>query len=144
MCTSGTGSGADWYRNLQAGGLQALWVGSRRHRASVRFLEVTEAADVMGAYERAHPKTARKLYSMMGVSYDGTDVGRVEMMANIPMVAFRPEDDLASPLPTFPDLACNPDHELRKATAGGFCPKSFAQLGELERRRRWIRRSLGL
>ena len=46
----------------------------------------------MGAYERAHPKTAAKLYSMMGVSYDGTDEGRVEMMAKIPMVAFRPKD----------------------------------------------------
>jgi deazaflavin-dependent oxidoreductase (nitroreductase family) len=92
VCTSGTGPGADWYRNLQAGGLEAVWVGSRRHRASVRFLEETEAADVMGAYQRAHPKTAAKLYSMMGVSYDGTDEGRVEMLAKIPMVAFRPED----------------------------------------------------
>ncbi len=46
----------------------------------------------MGAYERAHPKTAAKLYSVMGVSYDGTDEGRVEMMANIPMVAFSPRD----------------------------------------------------
>ena len=92
VCTSGTGPGADWYRNLQAGGLEAVWVGSRRHRASVRFLEETEAATVMGAYERAHPKTAEKLYSMMGVSYDGTDEGRVEMMAKVPMVAFRPKD----------------------------------------------------
>ena len=29
---------------------------------------------------------------MMGVSYDGTDEGRVEMMAKIPMVAFSPRD----------------------------------------------------
>ena len=92
VCTSGTGPNADWYRNLQAGGLEALWVRSRRYRASVRFLEATEAASVMGAYEHAHPKTAAKLYSMMGVSYDGTDEGRVEMMTNIPMVAFRPND----------------------------------------------------
>ena len=76
VCTSGTGPDADWYRNLQAGGLEALWVGSRRHRASVRFLDASEAAGVMGAYERAHPKTTAKLYSMMGVSYDGTDEGR--------------------------------------------------------------------
>jgi len=90
VCTSGTGPRADWYRNLQAGGLEAVWVGSRRHRAAVRFLDETEAASVMGAYERAHPKTAAKLYSMMGVSYDGTDEGRVEMMTMIPMVAFSP------------------------------------------------------
>ena len=62
VCTSGTGPRADWYRNLQAGGLEALWVGSRRHRASVRFLEKTEAASVMSAYERAHPKTTVRLF----------------------------------------------------------------------------------
>ena len=90
VCTSGTGPDADWYRNLRAGGLAALWVGSRRHRASVRFLGAAEAAKVMGAYERSHPKTASKLYSVIGVSYDGTDEGRVEMMAKIPMVAFSP------------------------------------------------------
>jgi deazaflavin-dependent oxidoreductase (nitroreductase family) len=92
VCTSGTGPSADWYRNLQAGGLEAVWVGSRRHQASVRFLDETEAATVMRAYERAHPKTAQRLYSMMGVSYDGTDEGRVEMMAKIPMVALRPRE----------------------------------------------------
>ena len=46
----------------------------------------------MAAYERDAPKTAAKLCSMMGVSYDGTDEGRVEMMAKIPMVAFRPKN----------------------------------------------------
>ena len=30
---------------------------------------------------------------MMGVSYDGTDEGRVGMMAEIPMVAFRPKNE---------------------------------------------------
>jgi deazaflavin-dependent oxidoreductase (nitroreductase family) len=96
VCTSGTGPHADWYRNLRAGGLEAVWVRSRRHRATVRFLDATEASRVMGAYERAHPKTAAKLYSMMGVSYDGTDEGRVKMMAKIPMVAFSPVASLAT------------------------------------------------
>jgi hypothetical protein len=26
VCTSGTGPSADWYRNLKAGGLEAVWV----------------------------------------------------------------------------------------------------------------------
>jgi len=88
VCTSGTGPDADWYQNLQAGKLDAVWLGSRRHRASARFLNDQEAADVMGGYERAHAKTAAKLYAMMRVSYDGTEAGRVQMMARIPMVAF--------------------------------------------------------
>ena len=89
ICTSGTGPHADWYRNLQSDGLEAVWVGSGRHAdATVRFLEADEAATFMAEYEREHPKTAAKLYDVMGVSYDGTDEDRVRMMTEIPMVAF--------------------------------------------------------
>ena len=42
----------------------------------------------MRAYERAHPRTAARLYEVMGVSYDGTDDDLVRMMSEIPMVAF--------------------------------------------------------
>jgi hypothetical protein len=35
-----------------------------------------EAADAMAAYETAHQRTAAKLFSIMGVSHDGTDAGR--------------------------------------------------------------------
>jgi deazaflavin-dependent oxidoreductase (nitroreductase family) len=90
VCASGTGPTADWYLNIREGGLEAIWVGSRKHRASARFLSDAEAADVMAGYEKAHPRTAAKLYAVMGVSYDGTDAGRVEMMARVPMVAFSP------------------------------------------------------
>jgi deazaflavin-dependent oxidoreductase (nitroreductase family) len=90
LCASGTGPTADWYLNLRARGLEAVWVGSKRHPASARCLSDTEAADVMGEYEKAHPRTTAKLYSMMGVSYDGTHAGRVAMMARMPMVAFSP------------------------------------------------------
>lgn len=88
ICTSGTGPTADWYRNLQAGGLEAVWIGSHRHAASVRFLEAEEAAEFMARYEHEHPKTAAKLYEAMGVSYDGTRDDLVRMMHEIPMVAF--------------------------------------------------------
>ncbi|MEA1903285.1 MAG: nitroreductase family deazaflavin-dependent oxidoreductase [Actinomycetota bacterium] len=87
IVTSGWGPKADWYRNLKAGTFEAVWIGSHRHDATVRFLEAEEAGQVMGEYETAHPKTAQALYKAMGVSYDGTDDGRVEMMNQIPMVA---------------------------------------------------------
>lgn len=92
VVTSGYGPRADWYRNLRAGGIAAVWIGSRRHGAAVRFLDSTEAAAVFAAYEAAHPRTARALMDEMGVDHDGTDEGRVEMMASIPMVAFTPTD----------------------------------------------------
>lgn len=88
MVASGTGPKADWYRNLQAGTLQAVWVGSKRSDASVRFLDAEEAGSVFHDYETAHPKTASKLMKWMGVSYDGTEDGRVEMMRGIPIVSF--------------------------------------------------------
>ncbi len=88
ICASVTGPRADWYRNLRAHGLLAVWVGSSKRWASVRFLESREAAGVMADYEHEHPKTAARLYRIMGVSYDGTVEGRVEMMEKVPMVAF--------------------------------------------------------
>lgn len=90
IVTSGTGAKADWYLNLKAGKLDAVWIGSKRHTASVRFLEAEEAGSVFRDYETAHPKAAVKLMDQMGVSYDGTDPGRIEMMRSIPMVSFTP------------------------------------------------------
>jgi deazaflavin-dependent oxidoreductase (nitroreductase family) len=86
---SGYGPDADWYRNLRSSGPEAVWIGSRRHNASVRFLEPEESARVLAAYEQAHPKTAELLMEEMGVGYDGTDAGREEMMTRIPMIALQ-------------------------------------------------------
>jgi deazaflavin-dependent oxidoreductase (nitroreductase family) len=89
IVASGAGLRSDWYRNLRHGGLLAVWVGSRKRWASLRFLDVREAAGVMADYEHEHPRTAARLYRIMGVSYDGTVQGRIEMMEKVPMVAFR-------------------------------------------------------
>jgi deazaflavin-dependent oxidoreductase (nitroreductase family) len=88
IVTAGRGPTSDWYLNLRAGGLEAVWIGSRRHAAEVRFLSAEDAAVVMQAYEAKHPKTAQRLYRTMGVSYDGTDADRIRMMHEIPMVSF--------------------------------------------------------
>lgn len=87
---SGFGPRADWYRNIRAGNLVAIWLGSRRYRASVRFVEPEEAADVMIGYETAHPKAARFLAVELGLAHDGTSEGRLRLMRQVPMVAFSP------------------------------------------------------
>lgn len=92
VVASGWGPTADWYRNLKSGGFEAVWIGSRRHHATVRFLDNVEAGAVMGEYERAHPRVAHNLYRFMEVSYDGSDEGRAQMMRRIPMVAFALSD----------------------------------------------------
>ena len=91
IVTSGTGKRADWYRNIRAGGVDAVWVGSKRHRATVRYLASVEAGGVFLEYEADHPNAAKVLMEKMGVSYDGTDEGRVRMMDGIPMVEFTVE-----------------------------------------------------
>ncbi len=87
---SGYGRKTDWYRNLRAGHLQAIWLGSRRVEARARFLDDSEAAEVLAAYEGAHPRMATVLLGQLGLSYDGTDEGRIAMMSQLPMVALAP------------------------------------------------------
>lgn len=86
---SGTGPNADWYRNIKANPAKGLWVGSARHQVEQRFLEDSEAATVFTRYEADHPKAAKRLKDLMGVSHDGTHEGRVRMVAQIPMVEMR-------------------------------------------------------
>ncbi len=86
---SGTGPGADWYRNLRAEPAVALWVGARRHHVEQRFLDDSEAASTFAEYEQAHPKAAARLTDLMGVAHDGTHESRMEMVAKIPMVELR-------------------------------------------------------
>ncbi len=86
---SGTGSGADWYRNLRAEPAVALWVGSKRYRVDQRLLDESEAATAFAGYEADHPRAAERLQDLMGVGHDGTHDGRMRMVAQIPMVELR-------------------------------------------------------
>lgn len=88
---SGFGPDADWYRNIREGNLVAIWLGSRRCRASVRFVEPPEAAAVMLDYETAHPKAAKFLAAELGLEHDGTPEGRLQLMRQVPMLAFSPD-----------------------------------------------------
>lgn len=86
---SGTGPKADWFRNIKKTPALALWVGSRRYPVDQRFLEDSEAATTFAGYEAAHPKAAKRLTDLMGVSHDGTHAGRIKMVTQIPMVEMR-------------------------------------------------------
>lgn len=88
LVVSGFGPRTDWYRNLRAGGLVAIWLGSRRCPATARFVEPEEAAGIMLTYETEHPKAAGMLHRELGLTHDGTAEGRVRLMGQIPMVGF--------------------------------------------------------
>jgi deazaflavin-dependent oxidoreductase (nitroreductase family) len=85
---SGTGPGADWYRNLLAAPAPFIQVGARSWRPVQRFVADVEAAGRFARYEARHPRMSKRLLRSMGNSYDGSDRGRIEMMARMPMVAF--------------------------------------------------------
>jgi deazaflavin-dependent oxidoreductase (nitroreductase family) len=88
IVASGTGPGADWYRNIAAKPASRVQVRNQAWEPTQRLLDATEAAARFKRYEQEHPKTASRLLQSMGNSYDGTDEGRREMMAGMPMVAF--------------------------------------------------------
>lgn len=85
---SGTGVNADWYRNISATPATSIQVRNRVWVPEQRMLSADEAGTRFAEYEKARPKTATRLLSSMGQSYDGTDDDRVRMMTNIPMVSF--------------------------------------------------------
>lgn len=92
LVCSGTGPQADWYRNLRVTPALQVQVGSHHWAPRQRLLSAEEAAVSFAVYERAYPSTARRLLESMGNSYDGTDAGRVAMMAQMPMVVFGEPD----------------------------------------------------
>lgn len=80
---SGFGTGAQWYRNLQANGVAYLSTGgARRVRAAVRLLDHDESASRVRAYAAEHPRAWRHLKAAMDDAAGGD--------ASIPIVEFTP------------------------------------------------------
>jgi hypothetical protein len=88
---------SDWYRNLTASPAKKIQVRNHRWTPVQRLLDPEEAATRFAGYEREHAETARRLLQTMGNSYDGTDSGRLEMMAAMPMVALTETDPRTGP-----------------------------------------------
>jgi len=87
---SAWGKRADWYRNIEAGGVDELWDGWRRYAAaSMRTLEPDEAFDVIEAYETQHPRTAKRTLPRMLAGYDFSAQMRRELAETSTVVAFR-------------------------------------------------------
>lgn len=98
---SGFGRSADWFRNLQAGPALEVKVGRDHFRPAHRVLDEDEAAAVLAAYEQRNravaPVVRRVLSWLVGWRYDGSDPARRRLMQELPVVAFRPEEDVEQP-----------------------------------------------
>lgn len=91
---SGFGRGADWLRNIAANPNPEIVVGGRRFVASYRFLDTEEAVQVVGRYERRAglmaPIVRAVLTRLLGWPYNGSAAARRRLVAQLPLLAFRP------------------------------------------------------
>jgi deazaflavin-dependent oxidoreductase (nitroreductase family) len=90
----GLGQRAQWYRNVMAGGAVEVAISSERFRPTYRELAPTEAAAVLGDYERRNrllaPILRAVLSALVGWHYDGTPTARHRLVSERPILAFRP------------------------------------------------------
>lgn len=87
---SAWGKSADWFRNIEANGIDELWDGSRRSAATFRVVGPDEGFDVLTVYEQRHTTAARFLFPRMYPGYDFTDTSRRALAEGGVIVAFRP------------------------------------------------------
>lgn len=91
---SGWGPASDWYRNVLAGGEIRITHGGRRFPASTRVVGGDEASSTLADYESRNrlvrPIVRAMLGYMAGLSYDGSVEARRRLVAQLPVIAFRP------------------------------------------------------
>jgi deazaflavin-dependent oxidoreductase (nitroreductase family) len=92
---SAFGSSADWLRNIEATPHPVVVLGSQRFTAVHRRLEASEAERVLADYERRNRLAApiiRAVSSrLLGWRYDGSTEHRRRLAAQLPFIAFRPQ-----------------------------------------------------
>jgi deazaflavin-dependent oxidoreductase (nitroreductase family) len=91
---SAFGRSADWLRNIAAAPEPEIMVGGKRFIAAYRILDAEEAMDVIERYERRNrliaPLLRLVLSRLLGWPYRGSESDRRRLVAELPLVAFRP------------------------------------------------------
>ncbi len=90
----GFGASADWYRNIQATPPVEVATGRRRFAPVWRRLDRGEAAEVIAGYEHRNrlitPVIRTMLGKLVGWRYDGSPAARERLVAELPVLGFRP------------------------------------------------------
>ena len=93
---SAFGRDADWLRNIEAMPGAEVVIGSQRFVAAHRFLDEEEAMGVINGYERRNwpiaPIIRAVLSRLLGWPYDSSKAARRQLVAQLPLIAFRPAD----------------------------------------------------
>lgn len=94
VVVAGWGRRTAWIHNVEAGGALAVATGGRRYAPAHRFLDADEATAGVADYERRNrlvaPVVRAVLSRLVGWHYDGTDAARHRLVAQLPLLAFRP------------------------------------------------------
>jgi deazaflavin-dependent oxidoreductase (nitroreductase family) len=91
---SGFGWNSDWLRNIEATPNDEVVIGFRHFLASHRFLSEEEGVNVVRNYELRNrfmtPLVRRVLSQLLGWRYRGCEGDRRRLVAQLPLIAFRP------------------------------------------------------
>jgi len=94
LAFSAWGRKADWYRNIEAGGIDELWDSRSRYGGTTfRVLDPDQAYEVLEAYETEHRNTARRTLPRMLDGYDFSHKMRRDLAETATIVAFKPATD---------------------------------------------------
>jgi deazaflavin-dependent oxidoreductase (nitroreductase family) len=92
---SAFGQGADWFRNIKVTPDPKVTIGRQQFVATYRWLDVEEAASAVMRYEQRNwlvrPIIRLVLSRFLGWQYRGTDRDRRRLVAQLPVIAFRPK-----------------------------------------------------
>ena len=82
------GTKSDWYRNIEANGVDELWDRMKRTGASFRVVASDEAVGILSNTEKAHERLVRFFWPRMYPGYDFTDESRRALADSGVIVAF--------------------------------------------------------
>ncbi len=96
IVASAYGTDADWYRNIEAKPAARVRTGSLDYVPVQRFLTPEEGRAAAARFCEEHPLEARlvpRVLPAIGAAVpSGSDLAPAELLASLPMVAFRPSD----------------------------------------------------
>jgi deazaflavin-dependent oxidoreductase (nitroreductase family) len=97
IVAAGWGSKTAWLHNVEAGLAREVWIGRARYVPAYRVLGPDEAEDVFADYEHrnrfAAPVVRSVLSRLVGWRYDGSPEARRRVVAQLPLLGFRPRAD---------------------------------------------------
>ena len=82
------GTKSDWYRNIEANGVEEFWDGTKRTEASFRVVTSDEAFGILSNTEKAHKRLTRFFWPRIIPGYDFTDESRRTLADSGVIVAF--------------------------------------------------------